>query len=108
LGDVTQIDAIVVTEIPIPSTPPGPVSDPPIQTVATESSPEDVAPTPSLEEIVTEIISTIEATIENLITSTDEPASTSTPEEIVTDQAPTDPPTVDATEAAPVEETPSP
>lgn len=109
VGDMTQIDAIVVTEItPNPPPPATPVVEQIVQQVTTEESPVDVVPTPSLEEIVTEIISTIEATIENLVTSTDEPAATSTPEETVTDQAPTDPPTVDSTEAAPAEETPSP
>ncbi|MBL8062398.1 MAG: hypothetical protein JNK32_05225 [Anaerolineales bacterium] len=108
LGDVTQIDAIVVTEIAIPTPPPTPEAEPEMlaQSVVEEPAPVEVDPTPSIiEEIITELVSTIES----LVTSSDtEP--TPSPEEIITELAPeetspTSNPEEIITELAPEEET---
>ncbi|HNH25824.1 MAG TPA: hypothetical protein PLR93_02330 [Anaerolineales bacterium] len=101
-GDVTQVDAIVVTEIPIPTPPPGPVADLPAQPTVNEVTVPDTNPTPSLEAIITELVTAIE----DLVTSTEETVPTPSPEEINTDQVPTESISTDETiDATPVEET---
>ena len=85
MGDASQIDAIVVTEIAIPTPPATPEDTGSLpQAAVEEPAPLEIDPTPSLEEIITEIV----ATIESLLPASEETSPTPSPEEIITEQAP--------------------